>query len=324
VTTEQLSPDVTLHTGDCLEVLRTLPAESVNCCVTSPPYFGLRDYGCEGQIGLEETPAAYIARLVAVFAAVRRVLTDDGCCWVNLGDSYAGGGGYWPDAPSNSTHAKAKRGTSQNRGSVGGGIKPHGSVKQKDLVGIPWMFAFAVRDDGWFLRQDIIWHKPNPMPESVTDRCVKAHEYLFLLTKSARYWWDHEANQEPAAYAGTKRGGGKRYGDHGGIATGNGYDERTRRSVWTVKPEPYPEAHFATYPPSLIRPCIQVSCPPGGVVLDPFSGSGTTLEEAVRQKRRAVGIELNPEYAGLIRDRMDVLYQRQPGSLFAHITEEDT
>lgn len=164
--------------------------------------------------------------------------------------------------------------------------------------------------------------KPNPMPESVTDRCVKAHEYLFLLTKSARYFWDHAANQEPAAYAGTRRGGGKRYGSHDGIATGSGYETRTRRSVWAVCPEPYPEAHFATYPPALIRPCVEVSCPAGGVVLDPFAGSGTTLEVAVRAKRRAVGIELNPDYCQLIRDRMDVLYQRQPGSLFADIPME--
>jgi len=368
---EQLSESVTIHNGDCLAVLKTLPDRSANCCVTSPPYFGLRDYGTgtwvggdtecdhktsaaprsarpmgkwcgttahvdagtvmrsvcskcgaareDQQIGLEETPAEYIARLVAVFAEVRRVLTDDGVCWVNLGDSYSGGG-----------IGGGERGTSlvgaSNRDQQGRSrktVKPCGT-KPKDLIGIPWLFAFAAREDGWYLRQDIIWHKPNPMPESVTDRCVKSHEYLFLLTKSARYFWDHEANQEPAAYAGTQRGGGKRYGTHDGIATGNVYDTRTRRSVWTVKPEPYPDAHFATYPPSLIRPCIQVSCPAGGVVLDPFAGSGTSLEEAVRQKRLAIGIELNPEYCRLIRARMDILYQRQPGTLFADIPMEAT
>lgn len=364
MTTEQLSPDVTLHTGDALAVLRSLPAESVNCCVTSPPYFGLRDYGTgtwEGgdaecdhkppaaprsarpasgltggketvdagtvfrsccpkcgavridqQIGLEETPAAYIANLVAVFREVRRVLTNDGVCWVNLGDSYNAntGAGF---------NGNARRPVSARETRV----KQPERIPAKSLLGIPWMFAFAARDDGWLLRQDIIWAKPNPMPESVTDRCVKAHEYLFLLTKSSRYFWDHEANQEPATYAGKGRGGStKRYEQNAAGMDNKGYDERTRRSVWTVKPEPYPDAHFATYPPALIRPCIAVSCPPGGVVLDPFAGSGTTLEEAVRQKRRAVGIELNPEYAGLIRDRMDTLYQRQPGTLFAHITED--
>lgn len=360
--TEHLSDDVTLHNGDALEVLRTLPDESVNCCVTSPPYFGLRDYGTgtwEGgdpacghkptrgiqgetgqradraftaeaqhrsacpkcgavrvdqQIGLEESPDAFVAKLVAVFREVRRVLTKDGTCWVNLGDSYAND----PKGPRSGSSSTLTG--SPDWQPVGPQKKYRGGdIKKKDLIGIPWLFAFAARADGWHLRQDIIWAKPNPMPESVTDRCVKSHEYLFLLTKSARYYWDHEANQEPAAYAGTKRGGGKRYGAHDGIAVGNGYDTRTRRSVWSVSPEPYPGAHFATYPPALIRPCIAVSCPPGGVVLDCFAGSGTTLEEAVRQKRRAVGIELNPEYCGLIRARMDTLYQREPGSLFAGV-----
>ena len=296
--------------GDCLDVLKTLPAESVNCCVTSPPYWGLRNYNCDGQIGLEATPEAYVSRLVEVFREARRVLKDDGTLWLNLGDSYnaAGRAGH-------GTRIGYKQGT--NRASANGSDwnRPTApELKEKDLVGIPWMVAFALRADGWYLRQDIIWHKPNPMPESVRDRCTKAHEYLFLLSKSPRYYYDHdEMTEEPVYPPGTRKdvpkggfnskyaGDVARKGDESFRAI---RERRNRRDVWTVATKPYKEAHFATFPPDLIRPCVRAGCPAGGVVLDPFAGAGTTGLVALEEGRDFLGIELNPEYVGLIEKRL--------------------
>jgi DNA modification methylase len=324
--------------GDCIEGLRTLPDASVHCCVTSPPYWGLRDYGHDGQIGLESTPEAYVARMVEVFREVRRVLRDDGTCWVNLGDSYAGGGGFCPTAPSNLAGSKQT-----TQGSKSGGIKPQGAIKAKDLVGIPWRVAFALQADGWWLRQDIIWHKPNPMPESVRDRCTKAHEYVFLLTKSERYFYDAEAVSEPVAVSTTARlsqpslplqagsdrvpgktngpmkavgprFGGNKFGDSDdpkhATKSGNVHEipdangRRNRRSVWTVTTKPYSGAHFAVMPAALVEPCIKAGCPEGGTVLDPFAGSGTTLAVAAELGRNGIGCELNPEYIQLANQRI--------------------
>jgi len=297
--------------GDALEQLRLLPAESVHCCVTSPPYYGLRDYGCAGQIGLEPTPDEYIAALVAVFREVRRVLRPDGTLWVNIGDSYRGACGGWragnPD----------KNGGNSNRNGAGvvAGTKP------KDLLGIPWMLAFALRADGWWLRQDIIWSKPNPMPESVTDRCTKAHEYIFLLSKGARYWFDAAAIAEPCVWGDGQRVvnvdtpknaiiGLNPTREYGHQLDGG----RNKRSVWTVASEPFAEAHFATFPPALIEPCILAGCPRGGTVLDPFGGAGTTGLVADRLGRNATLIELNPLYAGMSERRI-----YRDGPLFADV-----
>lgn len=291
--------------GDCIEQMRTLSDKSINCCVTSPPYFGLRDYGVDGQIGLEETPELYIAKMVNVFREVRRVLRDDGTLWVNIGDSYASyrDGKAIPDTSrGGSTGTLVPKGKAANRlASTFAGT----SVKHKDLIGIPWMLAFALRADGWHLRQDIIWSKPNPMPESVKDRCTKAHEYIFLLSKSQRYYFDHLGIKEPAVYAGKMRGGSKkRYEQNSAGMDNKVYNDRNKRSVWQVKIKPYPEAHFATYPPELIEPCILAGCPKGGTVLDPFGGSGTTAEVAIKNGRNAILCELNPKYVELIHNRV--------------------
>ena len=265
--------------GDCLTVLRSLPDGFANTCVTSPPYWGLRDYGHDGQIGLEETPDAYVERMVAVFREVRRVLRDDGTLWLNLGDSYAGGSSSGTVNNETSTLGGGKA-TQAAAASVVHARK-HG-LKPKDLVGIPWRVAFALQADGWYLRSDIIWHKPNPMPESVTDRPTKAHEYVFLMSKSPRYYYDADAIKERAT---------------------NDDTGRNKRSVWTVTTRPFSGAHFACYPPDLIKPCIAAGCPEGGIVLDPFFGSGTTGMVAESLGRRWFGIELNPEYEPLIRQR---------------------
>jgi DNA modification methylase len=334
---------MTLHLGDCLDVMRTMPDASVNCCVTSPPYFGLRDYGHSDQIGLEPTPDEFVAKLVAVFREVRRVLRDDGTLWLNLGDSY------------NAYNANRGASTSISDGSAGRDHPIHRqglttpTLKNKDLIGIPWRVAFALQADGWYLRQDIIWHKPNPMPESVTDRCTKAHEYIFLLSKSARYYYDGEAVKEPAistapagnGFAGRQgesrglpmsggkgsterwapkgRGGKNAFRGQGHFRDGEtgpanrqgrdmqdvgASDNRNRRSVWTVATQPYSGAHFATFPPKLIEPCILAGCPIGGTVIDPFTGSGTTGEVALLNGRQFVGIELNPDFYELARQRI--------------------
>lgn len=321
--------------GDCREVLRTLPEKSVHCCVTSPPYFGLRDYGVDGQIGLEETPSAFVEETVAVFREVWRVLRDDGTLWLNLGDSYANDTKW--GGSSGGKHVSALHGKS----GIGRG-RVHTGLKAKDLIGIPWRVAFALQADGWYLRQDIIWSKPNPMPESVTDRCTKAHEYIFLMSKSPRYHYDADAIVEalatdpsenyPARAKITGRGGqgaaGARGNDrdksggfppkrgvpprHSDYASSDqsGLDSvgrgmgRNKRSVWSVATAPFTEAHFATFPPALIEPCILAGCPEGGTVLDPFGGAGTTGLVADRLQRDALLIELNPAYAEIARRRI--------------------
>lgn len=293
--------------GDCLASLVTLPDRSINCCVTSPPYYGLRDYGVDGQIGLEDSPDAYVARLVEVFREVRRTLTDDGTLWLNIGDSYARNPAKGQHKPGDSGKQAYIYDRGNGRASstfLGGGLK------EKDLIGIPWLLAFALRADGWYLRQDIIWHKPNPMPESVTDRCTKAHEYLFLLSKSDRYFYDHESIKEAAVrgHAGSTFNAGKtaehqlnRSSDKERTDDG----KRNRRSVWTVTPKPYKGAHFAVYPPELIEPCVLAGCPEGGTVLDPFGGSGTTGGVALKHGRNAVICELNADYAALMPARIE-------------------
>jgi site-specific DNA-methyltransferase (adenine-specific) len=272
--------------GDCIEGMRQIADESVHCVVTSPPYYGLRDYGVDGQIGLEESPEAYVARLVDVFREVRRILRDDGTVWLNLGDSYGA---------------------------------------KKQLLGIPWRVAFALQADDWYLRQDIIWHKPNPMPESVTDRCTKSHEYIFLLSKSARYYFDHEAIKEPSKYewnsAKSFSSGGARASIGLHTAQGSQWngtkthtDEyktgRNKRSVWTVATRNYKGAHFATFPTTLIEPCVLAGCPIGGTVFDPFTGSGTTAFVALTNGRSYIGTELNPAYIEIAERRLSQIQPR--------------
>jgi DNA modification methylase len=290
--------------GDNRQTLTTIPDQSIQCCVTSPPYWGLRDYGHDGQIGLEQTPDEYVEQMVAVFRQVHRVLSDDGTLWLNLGDSYAG----------NTSRAS-------NNGRAGFGNKREGvftktgdGLKNKDLVGIPWRVAFALQADGWYLRQDIIWHKPNPLPESVTDRCTKSHEYIFLLSKSAKYYFDHLAMREPSANLGkTKiRFGGNKYGDSDdpkhSTKSGNEYIDtgfRNKRSVWTVTTRPFKGAHFATFPTQLIEPCILAGSQQGDTILDPFFGAGTTGLVAQRHNRKWIGCELNPDYAAIAQQRLN-------------------
>ncbi|HRP76260.1 MAG TPA: site-specific DNA-methyltransferase [Rhodocyclaceae bacterium] len=337
--------------GDCRDTMRDLIAQGVRVqmCVTSPPYFGLRDYGHPGQIGLEATPAEFVRAMVEVFALVRELLADDGVLWLNLGDSYAGtgksGGG-----------AQGKRWDEcgmDTEGPRGGKwMPPLPGMRPKNLIGIPWRVAFALQEAGWNLRQDIIWHKPNPMPESVTDRCTKAHEYLFLLSKSERYYWNAEAMKEQAAgalpgnqnhkhtaeyedsgdekhrtkaglvdYAKRQRSKrdsfkredskraevipGQTVGTHRPDRDESEWDTatRNRRSVWTVPTQPYTGAHFATFPPALIEPCILAGSRSGDTVLDPFFGSGTTGEVAGNLGRNWIGCEINEGYAPLQRER---------------------
>jgi DNA modification methylase len=325
-------------TGDCLEALAFLPSGSAHTCVTSPPYFGLRDYGHDGQIGLEQTPDEYVAKLVEVFREVRRVLRDDGTLWLNLGDSYSTGSKW-----GGSTGGKAAAGL---HGAGGGGrTKARHGIPDKNLIGIPWRVAFALQAGGWILRQDIIWHKPNPMPESVRDRCTKAHEYIFLFAKSPKYYYDAKAIAEesvtgdprrpygsPGANAldpRGKQGAGKRRGKTWDERKAMGFRGdtkhptkdaieaglaipsfataswgRNRRSVWTVTTKPFKGAHFATFPPDLIEPCVLAGCPEGGVVLDPFGGAGTTGLVANKHNRNAILCELNPAYAEMARARI--------------------
>ena len=302
----------TLLQGHCLEVLRTLPTESVQTCITSPPYFGLRDYGCDGQIGLESTPDSFVASLVDVFAEVHRVLKSDGTLWLNLGDSYNG-------AASNRTGQNGYKDGRTNRDKrfSTGGIE---GLKSKDLIGIPWRVAFALQSYGWYLRQDIIWHKPNPMPESVTDRCTKAHEYIFLLSKSDRYFYDNEAIKEPVSDTSLKRaeygwncdrpstknasmGGTGIHTEKMGTRFVNP-SGRNKRSVWTVNTKPYKGAHFAVYPTELIRPCVLAGSRPGDVVIDPFNGSGTTGFVSMEERRKYIGIDINIEYLAIAEARI--------------------
>ena len=358
--------------GDCVDVLKGLPDESVHCCVTSPPYWGLRDYGVAGQLGLESTPAEYVEKMVAVFREVKRVLRDDGTLWLNLGDSYAGSwgaqgrqgetgemAGRSVTAARQKSHLSAAQIAAHHHRLSNTGSIPSGSgLKPKDLVGIPWRIAFALQAAGWYLRQDIIWSKPNPMPESVRDRCTKAHEYIFLLSKNERYYFDQDAILEPVAAASVARLSqptlGQQVGSYrvpgktnsplkavsrsgnkerkpasargvpvdtdgksaGAVAGSVPWEgtQRNKRSVWTVTTQPFKEAHFATFPPALIEPCILAGCPEGGTVLDPFGGAGTTGLVADRHKRNAILIELNPEYAAMAEKRI-----RGDAPLFAEV-----
>ena len=351
-------------------LLPEMPERSVQCCVTSPPYWGLRDYGVDRQIGLEASPENWVAEMVAVFGQVRRVLRDDGTLWLNVGDAYAGGRRGGNPSPSSSTlqgsnatqeASMVKRAMCSSRRRDNAEI-PRSDVrveglKPKDLIGLPWMLAFALRADGWYLRSDIIWHKPNPMPESVQDRPTKAHEYVFLLSKSERYHYDAKAIYEPVtgnahsrgdglnpksvvgwasgpglhtaiAHAQSKQNpsmtaaisgpnskrmpktGGTKHAENGHNRTASGnapewVEARNARSVWTISTQGYSGAHFATFPRELAARCIKAGCPAGGLVLDPFAGTGTTIAEAVMLGRRGVGIELNPEYARLAEQRID-------------------
>lgn len=296
---------VTLLLGDALEQLRTLPDGSVGCIVTSPPYYGLRDYDTDGQYGLEPTPAAYVDTMRRVFAEARRVLADDGTLWLNLGDSYVCSP-KGTESKTNSLNGRSNHLTTP----AGSGGKNGGGLAPKQLIGIPWRVAFALQDDGWILRNEIIWHKPNAMPESVRDRLSGRHEHLFLLTKSARYAFDLDAIREPHAAPERKAGArafGARDASHQRTATGAyaGPDARGRNpgDVWSIATRPYPAAHFATFPIDLPLRCIKAGCKPNGVVLDPFSGSGTTGAAARQLGRKYIGIDLNPEYHGLARER---------------------
>lgn len=314
--------------GNSLEVLKELPDCIVDCCVTSPPYYGLRDYGCDGQIGLEESPDKFIEKLVAVFHEVKRVLKDDGTLWLNIGDSYWGSGsrgydftGKWSDASKMQSNSKGTENLSNIPKLVG---TTDTGIKNKDLVGIPWMLAFALRTDGWYLRQDIIWRKPNPMSESVKDRCTKAHEYIFLLSKKPNYYFDYTEIQETAVTCETVRNKhaewyqadyakGDRFSEGEHVYGKDG--KRNRRDVWSVPVKPTKEAHFATFPEELIKPCILAGSRVGGVVLDPFFGSGTTGRVAQMLNRNYIGIELNPEYIEIAKRRNDNIQMTFTGLL---------
>jgi DNA modification methylase len=326
--------------GDVRTALSSIPDGSVQTCITSPPYWGLRDYGNDGQIGLEQTPDKYVAEMVAVFREVRSVLADDGTLWLNLGDSYKPSGNGSTKKGFNERHF-GKQFATDKQGAAEGHVDRSNlradSLKTKDLVGIPWRVAFALQADGWYLRQDIIWHKPNPMPESVTDRCTKAHEYVFLLTKSARYYFDNQAIKEPNAD--TKRTNytpGKRAYAEGNTVQipttrtrrNDGFEKyangmipvgRNKRTVWTINTKPFPGAHFAVMPEALVEPCILAGSKPDDLVLDPFAGSGTVGVVALRHGRNFVGIELNADYAEIARQRIE-----NDGPMFNNVTMERT
>jgi DNA modification methylase len=303
-------------TGDCRAVLPTLEAESVQCCVTSPPYWGLRDFGVNGALGLESTPEEYIANMVAVFREVKRVLRDDGTLWLNLGDSYNANQGSGFVAFSNGQRSAETMIKMKERKAAAVSPKLNSGLKPKDLCMMPARVALALQADGWYLRSDIVWHKPNPMPESVTDRPTKAHEYIFLLTKSAKYYYDAEAirepHEEPWRSTGKLESRGIKDVD-AGINCGFGLDGikprlynpagRNKRSIWTIPTQPYPEAHFATFPEEIPKLCILAGSKPGDTVLDPFAGSGTVGQVALELGRKAILIELNPAYIELAQDR---------------------
>jgi DNA modification methylase len=328
--------------GDCISVVKTLPPESVNCVITSPPYWGLRDYKVDGQFGLEPTPDLYVQHLVDLFREIKRVLKDDGTVWLNLGDSYIGGKGRSGSKGADLQEERYDKGNTLNRGYQT--IGEHGitkvtddrkmlkefGIKPKDLVGIPWRVAFALQEDGWYLRSDIIWAKRNCMPESVKDRPTRSHEYIFLLTKSAKYYYDYQAVLEPAAYDGRKdtmfKGAVKDY--EGIVPNGkpqtfategherwqkdeNGLQVRNKRDVWWVSTKPFKDAHFATFPEDLIEPCVLAGCPKGGVILDPFNGAGTTGVVALKHGRDYIGIELNESYIEMSRERIEKATQQE-------------
>ncbi len=313
--------------GDAFDVLQSMPPDSVQCCVTSPPYWGLRDYGVDGQLGLEKTPEEYVEKMVILFRELRRVLRDDGTLWLNMGDSYGAVGGDTHSDFNKRWTGTGGEGSKQN--SMLDGVKDRQAttgLRPKNLLGIPWRVAFALQADGWYLRQDIIWHKPNPMPESVRDRCTKAHEYIFLMSKKPRYYYDAEAVKEKTDPVNWRYGSGERKYESGGtgLSPRTGLQpvqrvSRNKRSVWTVTTKPFSKSHFATFPPDLIKPCILAGCPTGGVVLDPFFGAGTTGVVSRELGRRHIGIELNPEYAEMARVRI----RNTDKSLFAGAPHED-
>ncbi len=300
----------TILFGDCRRTLCAFLPKSARMCVTSPPYYGLRDYGGEQyQLGQEQTPEKFIENLVNVFRQVKNVLTDDGTCWVNLGDSYynyrPGKGQTYPKQSVSKTNQDLPTQCNKRGNKLDG-------LKEKDLIGIPWMFAFAMRSDGWYLRQDIIWHKPNPMPESVKDRCTKSHEYIFLLSKNKKYYYDNEAIKEPVKQDwGTRnRTNGKYHNSGSGLSPHSGltksYDRKNKRDVWSITNKPYKGSHFAVFPPDLITPCILAGSEKGDIVLDPFMGSGTTAMVAKQLGRDYIGCELHEEYGNLIDQRVPV------------------
>ena len=295
--------------GDCRDTLKQFD-EQARTCVTSPPYYGLRNYGNEeNQIGQEKTPEEFIDQLVSVFKEVRNVLTDDGTLWINLGDSYynyrPGKGQSYPKQSVSKTNQDLPTQCNKRGNKLDG-------LKEKDLIGIPWMFAFAMRSDGWYLRQDIIWHKPNPMPESVKDRCTKSHEYIFLLSKNKKYYYDNEAIKEPVKQDwGTRnRTNGKYHNSGSGLSPHSGltksYDRKNKRDVWSITNKPYKGSHFAVFPPDLITPCILAGSEKGDIILDPFMGSGTTAMVAKQLGRDYIGCELHEEYSNLIDQRVPV------------------
>lgn len=298
-----------VYWGDCRTSLKEMAASGiqVQSCITSPPYYGLRDYGHDGQIGNEQTPKEFIDNLVEVFACVWDVLKDDGTLWVNLGDSYYN---YRPGKGQRVVaNSIASQKASEFEHSAKRGNKLEG-YKEKDLMGMPWRLAFALQDFGWYLRQDIIWHKPNPMPESVQDRCTKAHEYIFLLTKKPHYYFDNKAIKEPVKEDwGTRdRSNGKYHNEGSGLNPHSGleksYDMANKRSVWTVNTKPYKGAHFAVYPEELIEPCVLAGTKVGDIILDPFFGSGTTGQVAQNLGRKWIGCELNKDYEELQNERL--------------------
>jgi len=302
--------------GDALLTLKELPPESIDCCITSPPYWGLRDYGMSGQFGLEKTPEEYVAKMVGMFREVKRVLKKEGTCWLNLGDSYMSGGG----ASRHHGYTDPKWKEARKIEHFEPQAYPHKTIKPKDLVGIPWRVAFALQSDGWYLRQDIIWAKPNPMPESVTDRCTKSHEYIFLLAKSQKYYFDNEAIKEDSVDLESYQG--RRFRNATKIALLKGrpgtpntlekkggqfnkkYEKCNKRSVWTITTKPFREAHFATFPEDLITPMVLAGCPKGGLILDLFIGAGTTGVVAKKLGRNYLGIELNPKYVKMAEERI--------------------
>ena len=298
--------------GDCLDVMREMPDKSINCCVTSPPYWGLRDYRVDGQLGIEKTPEEYVEKMVVIFRELKRILSGDGTLWLNLGDSYGSGRGDTYSGFNERYNGTGGAGSKQNM-TLSDKIRSHErttNLRPKNLVGIPWRVAFALQADGWYLRSDIIWSKPNPMPESVTDRPTKSHEYIFLLSKSGKYYYDAEAISEQCIQGdenirdrtNNKINLGTGLAPHGYLLRNN-YLKRNKRSVWTIATQPYAEAHFATFPEKLIEPCILAGCPEGGIIIDPFIGSGTTAKVAQEMKRNFIGIELNQEYIPLTEKR---------------------
>lgn len=308
---------INVITGNCLDVLKNIEDKSISCCITSPPYYGLRDYGIDGQFGHEKTPDEFIEQLVKVFREVRRVLADNGTLWVNIGDSYAGSSQGIGGNSSSPSKQDSNKGTLEMKKSGKKSVTAHLiGYKPKDLIGIPWMLAFALRNDGWYLRQDIIWSKPNAMPESVKDRCTKSHEYIFLLSKSRDYYFNHEAMQETAVNDAVStrdnppRYGGKKYTQNPDefyrTKSGNAYaytGKRNRRDVWNISIQPCKDAHFAVFPEKLVEPCILAGSKEGDTILDPFGGSGTTGYVANRLCRHAIIIEINPKYAEIARNR---------------------